>query len=202
MGLEARCTARAARRSSDGRARLEATELRFRGDFRLDIPFARMRAVSARDGVLRIETAEGTVALELGPAAGKWADRILNPKPVIEKLGVKPGQTVSILGLEDAAFLKQVRARAGVVATDRARPGSDLVFLAAEGRGALSRLATLRRALHPAGAIWAVWRKGQEALKEGDVRAAALAAGLVDVKVVSFSPTHSALKLVIPRARR
>ncbi len=32
--------------------------------------------------------------------------------------------------------------------------------------------------------------------------AAAKKAGLVDVKVVSFSATHTALKLVIPVARR
>lgn len=31
---------------------------------------------------------------------------------------------------------------------------------------------------------------------------AALAAGLVDVKVARFSATHSALKLVVPKARR
>lgn len=38
--------------------------------------------------------------------------------------------------------------------------------------------------------------------REDDVRAAALAAGLVDVKVARFSDTLSALKLVIPRAQR
>jgi hypothetical protein len=34
------------------------------------------------------------------------------------------------------------------------------------------------------------------------VRAAASAAGLVDVKVAAFSATHSALKLVIPVKNR
>jgi len=41
-----------------------------------------------------------------------------------------------------------------------------------------------------------VWPKGSPAVNENDVRDAALGAGLVDVKVVSFSPTRSALKLV------
>jgi hypothetical protein len=50
--------------------------------------------------------------------------------------------------------------------------------------------------------VWVVWRKGVPDLKEDHVRAAARTSGLVDVKVVAFSPTHSALKLVIPKATR
>ena len=45
--------------------------------------------------------------------------------------------------------------------------------------------------------------KGKGALvKDTDVMAAAREAGLVDTKVVSFSDTHTALKLVIPVAKR
>jgi len=47
-----------------------------------------------------------------------------------------------------------------------------------------------------------VWPKGQAHIKEGMIREAALAQGLVDVKVCAFSGTLSALKLVIPVARR
>ena len=53
-----------------------------------------------------------------------------------------------------------------------------------------------------AGALWAVWAKGRKELNENHVRDAALAAGVVDVKVARFSPTHSALKLVVPKAKR
>jgi hypothetical protein len=44
--------------------------------------------------------------------------------------------------------------------------------------------------------------EGRKELTEDHVRAAAKKSGLVDVKVVAFSATHSALKLVIPLARR
>ena len=54
----------------------------------------------------------------------------------------------------------------------------------------------------PAGAIWVVWPKGRKELREDDVRNAAKAQGLVDIKVMSFSETLSALKLVIPVAER
>ena len=53
-----------------------------------------------------------------------------------------------------------------------------------------------------AGAVWAVWRKGRKELNENHIRAGAIAAGLVDVKVARFSATHSALKLVVPRGKR
>jgi hypothetical protein len=46
-----------------------------------------------------------------------------------------------------------------------------------------------------------VWPKGQPQLKENDIIVAAIAVGLVDNKVVSFSETHSALRLVIPSLR-
>ena len=47
-----------------------------------------------------------------------------------------------------------------------------------------------------------LWPKGQKRLTEGMIRDAALAQGLVDIKVAAFSETLSALKLVIPIARR
>jgi hypothetical protein len=67
----------------------------------------------------------------------------------------------------------------------------------------LVRLGELREAIKPAGGIWVVSPKGKGAvLKDVEVMAAAREAGLVDNKVVSFSDTHTALRLVIPKALR
>ena len=44
--------------------------------------------------------------------------------------------------------------------------------------------------------------KGSSAISESEVMSAGKRAGLVDVKVVSFSKTHTAEKFVIPRADR
>ena len=61
----------------------------------------------------------------------------------------------------------------------------------------------LKATLVPNGAIWVVHRKGKEAtLRDIDVFAAGKAAGLVDNKVASFSATHTAERLVIPRSAR
>jgi hypothetical protein len=202
MGLEATCEARIGRQRSQGKAQLEGDALIFRGEFRAKVPLASIRDASARDGVLTVKHADGTLALGLGAAAAKWADRIKNPRSVMDKLGVKSGQRVVILGVTDDQLAKDLAARGAEVSAGRMKPGADVVFLGAERASALSRLPPLERAIVRNGAIWVLWPKGRADLNEDSVRAAALKAGLVDVKVVRFSETHGALKLVIPLKRR
>ena len=79
MGLEARCVCRFGKQTSEGRAHLDSDHLLFRGEFRLKVPFKDMKAVGADDGQLTIATAAGLATLTLGPAAKRWADKILNP---------------------------------------------------------------------------------------------------------------------------
>jgi hypothetical protein len=50
--------------------------------------------------------------------------------------------------------------------------------------------------------LWVIRPKGRKEISEQSVMAAGKAAGLVDVKVVSFSPTHTAEKFVIPVKNR
>jgi hypothetical protein len=119
-----------------------------------------------------------------------------SPKPLVDKLGVKEGQRVAVVGLDDPAFVGQVLERGADVQVGRRRVGADLMVVGVEGRRDLLRLRTHREFIARDGAIWVVWPKGSPAVNENDVRDAALEAGLVDVKVVSFSPTRSALKLV------
>jgi hypothetical protein len=56
--------------------------------------------------------------------------------------------------------------------------------------------------LKPDGALWVIRPKGSKAVSEAEVMSAGKHAGLVDVKVASFSDTHTAEKFVIPRAAR
>jgi hypothetical protein len=122
-------------------------------------------------------------------------------KPLLDKLGVKPGMRVSVLGLPDDGFLSELATRTDDVSTRR-RARCDLLFVGLEDRRELTRLGAHRNFIAREGAIWAVWPKGRPELTENDVRDAALEMGLVDVKVVAFSQTLSALKLVIRREDR
>ena len=80
---------------------------------------------------------------------------------------------------------------------------TDVVLLGADSTEALEPLEALAGRIRPNGAIWVVSRKGKAAtLRDVEVMAAARAAGLVDNKVVAFSPTHTSLRLVIPVALR
>ncbi len=202
MGQEAICTAHFAGQTSRGKARLETEELVFRGDFRIAIPFRRIRSLQARNGKLTLRIPEGAATFDLGPQAEKWADKIKNPKGLLDKLGVKPESKVVVLGVRDAEFLKQLTERLTRPAATRPAAGADIIFFAAGNREALKRLAVLKKFLQPAGAIWVVRPKGTPAIKDVDVIAAGKAAGLVDVKVAAFSATHTAEKLVIPVKQR
>ena len=204
MGLEATCTLRVGRKSWPGRAQLESDSIRFRGDgTRLAIPLKSITGVEARAGTLTVNHAEGTAAFSLGAAAERWADKIKNPRSLLDKLGVKPGMNVAVIDIDDANFLGELAGRTDAIVRGKAHRGTDLIFLGAESQKALARLASLRAALVPNGAIWVIHRKGKDAsLRDVDVFAAAKAAGLVDNKVASFSATHTAEKLVIPVSRR
>jgi hypothetical protein len=124
-------------------------------------------------------------------------------RPLVEKLGVKPGARVAIIRVPDPALRVLLSERTDDVTEGQPRPGTDLVFLGADSIDELGRLPKLRARLRPDGAIWVVSRKGRAAtLRDVDVIEAAVASGLVDNKVVSFSDTHTALRLVIPRHLR
>lgn len=66
----------------------------------------------------------------------------------------------------------------------------------------MQRTKRLAGSLNGAAALWIVYPKGQTSITESDVRCTGLSAGLTDIKVASFSPTHTALKFVVPKAKR
>jgi hypothetical protein len=129
--------------------------------------------------------------------------------PLLDKLGVRPGMRIAIVGAlhedpdEAATFRDELRERTTDITEGSPKPDTDLVFLAADSTDDLGVLASLRPRLRPAGAVWVVSRKGKAAtLRDVEVMAAAREHGLVDNKVVSFSPTRTTIRLVIPVALR
>jgi hypothetical protein len=137
---------------------------------------------------------------------------LVSTRPLIDKLGVRLGARVALAlpsgsgptAADPFAELRRLLdGRATDVVTlgpgDRPPAGTDLVFLLADSVDELMRLGALRGSLVANGAIWVVSRKGRAAtLRDIDVMEAARSVGLVDNKVVAFSPTHTALRLVIP----
>ena len=123
--------------------------------------------------------------------------------PLLDKLGVRPGMRVALIDVNDPSIRPLLAERTSDLTDGWPEPDTDVVLLGADSTEALAPLGALTDRIRPGGAIWVVSRKGRAAtLRDVDVIDAAKAAGLVDNKVASFSATHTALRLVIPVARR
>jgi hypothetical protein len=204
MGYDATCTMTVDGKTSRGTAWLEDKDLVFRGPVRLSIPLATIRSATAQDGTLSVRFGGKSAEFAIGGAAEKWARRITNPPSRLDKLGVKAGMAVASIGVADEDFLTEVAGRAEQVARKVPAAGRpvDLIFLGVEHRDTLARISTLAGRIKPDGALWIVRPKGRKEITEAETMAAGKRAGLVDVKVVSFSETHTAEKFVIPVAKR
>jgi hypothetical protein len=124
------------------------------------------------------------------------------PRSRLEKLGVKPDSILCVLDVDDPTFRDELDRGRIKASFGRTRKGSTLIIYGVETLPDLDRLTALRETITQDGAIWVVWPKGRKTLREDDVRRAAIAQGLVDIKVMSFSDVLSGLKLVIPVAQR
>lgn len=132
-------------------------------------------------------------------------ERDYSHRALLDKLGVKPGQRVAVLGVSDADFLRDLAERVPEFAKSSSGGPEerwDLIFLAAESKIDLQQVKSLVGKLQKAGGFWVVYPKRQPHIREADVSAAGKSAGLTDNKVCRFSETHTALRFVIPIARR
>jgi hypothetical protein len=189
MGSEAKCQLEYRGQRSDGLARLETSELLFRGEFGLKIPVSEMTEVKAVDGALLIRFGSESAIFHVGSVAGKWLQKILHPPSRLDKLGVKTGTKHRTIGPADPEFLKELES-AGAVEDNAA----DLVFAWVPDKPALRKLASIHAKF-----LWVIFPKGIKSITEGDVLEAGRKGGLVDIKVVGFSPSHTALKFVPAR---
>jgi hypothetical protein len=202
VGQEAICTIRQEGKSIRGKALLETSELILRGNVPLNIPFSAITSLKAVDGELHVRTKAGLTVFVLGAKAEKWRDRIANPKSLIEKLGPKADESVSVVGKFSAEFLQELKQAGALVAKEKVPSATKWIFVDVEAKSDLARVGAAAKSMKDAMALWIVYPKGQKDLTENDVRGAGLKAGLTDVKVARFSATHTALKFVKPKAKR
>lgn len=197
MGDHLSCRAKVDGLPDQGKALLDEDGVIFRGkEDRIVVRFLDTREASVEGDWLVF----GNLELELGAKqATKWAKTISTPKSVIEKLGVKSGQTAVLLGEYPHEFEDDLRKK-GLITTNRpTRTLPELVFLFLTSSKQLTRLPPIS----DTGTLWMIRSKGKTApITDAQSRASGLAAGLVDVKVVSFSATHTAEKYVVPVDKR
>jgi hypothetical protein len=203
MGNEINCAIKSGGKRAEGRALLETSEIIFRSaGLKLKIPFARMKSVRAAGGELRVETADEVTVFELGANAEKWAQRILYPKSRMEKLGVRAGSKVAVFGELESEFQAELTKTVPGFSRGKISADTEWVFLRADSEPALAQISKIAKTIKGAAAVWIIYPKGRKDITENGVLAAGRKAGLKDIKVVGFSPTHTALKFVIPVANR
>jgi len=121
--------------------------------------------------------------------------------PLPKKLGIKPKQIVTFVGLpaDVRAELRESLADCELALGGRGSIDFAMIFAKEQSRlkAEFTRLAKL---LAPAGMLWIAWPKKASGMatdiNENDVRRIGLAAGLVDVKVCAVSAVWSGLKFV------
>ena len=128
-------------------------------------------------------------------------------KPVVEKLGIKPGFCIFTAGAP-ASYADIVgKLPAGVTIAKRLKAPLDMVHVfATEAAGLAAKLRSYRAAIEPDGMIWVSWPKKSSGiasdLSDVAVRDIALPLGLVDIKVCAIDENWSGLKFVIPKVQR
>jgi hypothetical protein len=128
-------------------------------------------------------------------------------KPVVQKLGIKPGFRIFAVGAPAAYgdIVGQLPAQVTIVT--RLSAALDMVHMfATEATTLGNKLASYRDAIAPDGMVWVSWPKKSSGvptdLTDQVVREAGLMHGLVDIKVCAIDDIWSGLKFVIPRDQR
>ena len=208
MGYETKCRVRVvengAAREADATVLLETDELVVRGDARIRVKRADIQRVARRAGAVTVTSPGATVRLSLGePAAERWEKKLGEaPKRLIDKLDVKPGAAVLLIGDHDEALCEQLGERTPNVSRASTARNRDVVFVDVRGAGDLRRIDRASEAIADSGAIWVVHPKGPDGVADTAIFAKAKTLGLTYTKVARVSDTLSAEKLVRPVAAR
>jgi hypothetical protein len=125
--------------------------------------------------------------------------------PLVKKLGIQAGAQMALVNAPKGFAQELGKLPAGV---KRAEDGElDFALLFAKDSAEMKKhLGSLARHLELAGMLWVAWPKKASGvatdLTEDRVRDAALAMGLVDVKVCAIDEIWSGLKLVVRKENR
>jgi len=209
MGYETKCRVHVddgsgKPRIAEGTVLLETDDLIVRGDARVKVPRRDIQDVSRRAGVVTITAPQATVKLTLGePAATRWEAKLKEaPKRLIDKLDVKPNAKVWLLDVAEPELETQLAERTSEVSRGKSARERDVVFVGVERDAHLPRIERALNAMLDDGAIWVIHPKGRDGVADTSIFEKAKTLNLTYTKVARVSETHTAEKLVRPRASR
>jgi len=202
MGREARTDYIASRERVAVKAHLDTAAVQLTGGKKLTVPFASIKSVIAAGEDLKIDAKDACFALRLGEKeAALWAKKILNPPSLADKLGIKDGASLLLIGgriaeLDEAAARASSVVRAASLAAAKGKfAKADIAALALDPPSAGKEIASVAKLLPEKTALWLVYRKGTKPNGD-DIIGHARAAGLKDTKVARVSETHAGLRFI------
>jgi hypothetical protein len=202
VGQEVKTTLRFDGRILEGVALLEGDSIIFRGGASLTVKFSEIFKIEANAGWLDLQTGRGLLLFELGPKAEIWAEKIKNPKALVEKLGVDAQKKVAVVGKLDPDLRADLDATGAKIAKSARGKDFDIVFVAASSKKDLEKLPGVRAMIKDDGAIWIVYPKGSADLTEREVLTAGRTLQLTDNKVAKVNELLTSVRFVIPVAQR
>lgn len=122
-------------------------------------------------------------------------------RSLVEKLGIKPGYTITLINQPDDYYkiLSPLPPRV-LIALLEEGPFEFIQYFTSDAAELESIFPILKRKLKSAGMLWISWPKRGSGVKtdltENTIRAIGLKNGLVDVKVIAVDETWSGLKFV------
>ena len=195
MGREAEAEVRFRGAVARAKLLLESDGLILRGGLRVRLARADLGVATALDGVLRIETTEGVLEADLGPAAEAWAKAVAKAPPgLAEKLGLRADRRALVIGDITSPDLAEA------VAPFRAAGPDAAAMVVAELPDAAAFAAAWAGARPLALPFWGVTRKGKASpFPEADLRAALRAEGWMDNKTCAVSADWTATRFALRR---
>lgn len=137
------------------------------------------------------------------------ADKDYSHRDITDKLGLKPGFAVRVVGKGDKALLARVREKTRRKMISDGTLADMVLYWPEAAEEITPTLAELRVAIVPNGGVWVMTAKkgcrsasGMEYLNQTDLIPLGLAAGLVDNKTCSVSESESGMRFVIRKKDR
>lgn len=203
MGREALIDYICSKERAQVRAHLDSFSLQLSGAKKLTVPLRDVRSAVVDGEALKIVAKGARFSLMLGAKdAASWARKILNPPTLADKLGVKPGVAVVLVGERVAEIDEAAPAakRIATLATAKAALGAnDIAIVTLAPTAAEKDIAAAAKLLGAKTALWLVYRKGTKPNGD-DIIACARKAGLKDTKVARVSETHAGLRFIRGKA--
>ncbi|MEK6643881.1 MAG: DUF3052 family protein [Planctomycetota bacterium] len=196
MAMESACKLKVGKETYAGKVRMEADYIDFSGSTKYR--FRLTEATNARrEGDSILFSFHGNpVSIGLGEVrkAESWMEYIALPRTLADKLGVKEGQHVRVMNLDDSELIHSLESKRTRMVTNPMAT-CDMVMLGVERPSELQKIEDLSESLNPNGAIWVVLPKSIRTITKANVIAAVREAGLNHVETVDYSETQHAHKI-------